>query len=57
LWTADGVLHGVPQESASTLCGQPTAGLHRFADLDFESVTIQRGVCSVCAAAVTSYDD
>ena len=57
LWVADGVLHAVPQDATSTLCGLSTEGLHGFGDLDFESVTIQGGACRNCAAAVATYDD
>jgi hypothetical protein len=57
LWVADGVVHGAPQDAAFTLCGLSTEGLHGFADLDFESVTIQGGACEKCAAAVATHDD
>jgi hypothetical protein len=57
LWVADGVLHGAPPDAALTLCGRSTDGLHVFADHNFESVTISRGCCRDCVAAIDIYDD
>jgi hypothetical protein len=57
LWVADGVLHGAPQGTTSTLCGLSTEGLHAFAHLDFESVTIEGGGCRDCGAAAATCRD
>ena len=57
LWIADGVLHGAPPGATSTLCDLSTEAMHAFADLDFESVTIQAGGCRDCAAAAATSAD
>jgi hypothetical protein len=57
VWVASGVLHGAKGRDAWTLCGLSTEGLHRFADHDFESVTISAGACRECAVAAEQSDD
>jgi hypothetical protein len=56
LWVADGVLHGAREDDASTLCGIPTEGLHRFDEYDFEAVTVSMGGCERCAGAIGEAD-
>jgi hypothetical protein len=50
IWIPDGILHGATLGDRWTLCGRSTEGLHRFADQDFETVTISSGGCEVCIA-------